>query len=53
MSFLPNRELRTFNLPEPHGLKPVGLALGSGPNALEVAVAEGTAAPTVTTLRAV
>jgi hypothetical protein len=53
MSFLADRELRPLNLPEGHGLQPVGLALGNGANALEVAVTESTVAPTATTLRAV
>jgi len=53
MSFLPDRELRPLNLPESHNLKPIGLALGNGANALEVAVTESTAPPTATILRAV
>lgn len=38
MSFLADRELRPLKLPEAHDLQPVGLALGNGANALEVAV---------------
>jgi hypothetical protein len=53
MTFLANYELRPLNLPEAHDLKSVGLALGTGPNALEVAITESTTSPTVTTLRAV
>jgi len=40
-------------LPEPHELRAVGLALGNGPNALEVAIAASAEAPTATTLRTV
>src|SRR5208283_6076997 len=53
MAILSDRELRPLNLAEAHGVQPVGLALGDGPNALEVAITESTSAPTVTTLRAV
>jgi hypothetical protein len=53
MSFLADRELRPLNLPASHSLKPIGLALGSGANALEVAVTESTAVPTATVLRVV
>jgi hypothetical protein len=53
MSFLADRELRPLNLPEPYDLKSVDLALGNGPNALEVAVTESTSTPTLSTLRAV
>jgi hypothetical protein len=53
MAILSDRELRPLNLAEAHGVRPVGLALGNGPNALEVAITESTSAPTVTTLRAV
>ncbi len=51
MSFLESRDLRPLTLADPHGLKPVGLAIGNGANALEVAVADAGAAPSLTTLR--
>jgi hypothetical protein len=53
MSFLAECELRPLMLPEVHDLKPVGLGLGNGPNALEVAIAASAEAPTATTLRTV
>src|SRR5437667_610464 len=53
MRFLADRELRPLNLPELHGLKPIGLALGNGANGLEVALTESKAEPTETLLRAV
>ena len=53
MGFLGDHDLRPLALPEPRGLRPVGLALGKGPNGLEVAIAEITGTPTVGTLRAV
>lgn len=51
MSFLENRDLRPLTLADPHGLKPVGLAIGNGANALEVVITEAGAAPSLTTLR--
>jgi hypothetical protein len=53
MSFLADRELRALNIPEGHGLRTIGLALGNGANALEVAVTEGSVTPTATLLRTV
>lgn len=53
MTFLNNIELRPLSLAEPRGLKPVGLALGKGANAVEVAVTEANGAPNLTTLRTV
>jgi hypothetical protein len=47
MSFLAEYELRPLILPEVHDLKPVGLGLGNGPNALEVAIAASAEAPRV------
>jgi hypothetical protein len=52
MSFLPDIEQRALTLPEPHGLQPIGLALGQGPNALEVAIASSPTKPTSASLRA-
>jgi hypothetical protein len=51
MPFLLDHEMRPLNLPESHGLKPVGLALGSGANALEVAITESASTPSITSLR--
>jgi hypothetical protein len=53
MSFLADKELRPLNLPEAQGVKPIGLGLGKGPNALAIAVCEAATAPTSTTLRGV
>lgn len=53
MPFLDAHDLRPLALPEPRGLRPVGLALGKGANALEVAIAESTGKPAVAALRAV
>jgi hypothetical protein len=51
VTFLENYELRAVNLGDPQGLKPFGLAIGKGANALEVLVAEARSAPTVGALR--
>ena len=53
VSFLRSRDLRPFTLSDPHGLKPLGLALGHGANALEVAVAEAASRPSLGSLRAI
>jgi len=53
MPFLADRELRSLNLPEARGLRALGLALGNGPNALEVAVTSSTGRPALADLRAV
>jgi len=46
MSFLDGYEQRALTLPDAHGLQPVGLVLGQGPNALEVAIARSPVKPT-------
>ena len=53
MSFLSNIELRPISLSGLEGSGSVGLALGKGPNALEVAVATASFAPSATLLRTV
>ena len=51
-NFLSDMNLRPLNLSEERGLKPIGLFLGNGPNALEVAITESSVAPPLSTLRA-
>lgn len=51
--FLGRFEPRALALPDAAGLEPVGLVLGNGPNALEVAVASAAARPTAAALRAI
>jgi hypothetical protein len=53
MSFLDGYEKRSLTLPEAHGLQPVELVLGQGPNALEVAVTRSASKPTGAALRSV
>lgn len=53
MPFLADIQSRPLNVPDAKNAKPVGLFLGSGPNALEVAVLEAATQPTVATLRAI
>ena len=53
MSFLDGYEQRALTLPDAHGLQPVGLVLGQGPNALEVAIARSPVKPTSAALRSV
>lgn len=53
MSFLADREIRPLSLPTTHNLKPIGLILGKGASALEVAVTESATEPTATILRTV
>ncbi len=53
MKFLGNIELRPIGLSGMEGCRSVGLALGKGPNALEVAVAEASFAPSASMLRTV
>ena len=51
VNFLRDRELRPLALPEAHGLRAIGLALGKGPNALEVVIAESAIPHNLTNLR--
>jgi hypothetical protein len=51
MTFLENHELRAVNLGDPQGLRPLGLAIGKGANALEVLVAEASSPPSLGALR--
>ena len=50
-SFLGKVELRPLTLEAPTGLKPIGLALGNGPSALEVAILECPQQPARTALK--
>jgi len=52
-SFLAEVELRPFRLDSGRGLQPVGLALGQGGGALEVAVTQAARKPAQATMRAV
>lgn len=51
VNFLREHELRPLALPEAHGLRAIGLALGKGPNALEVVIAESATPHNLTNLR--
>lgn len=51
--FLEDRERRPLQLPDSRGLRPIGLVLGKGPNALEVAIAESDRRPAAPDLRSV
>ncbi len=53
MSFLDGYEQRALTLPDAHGIQPVGLVLGQGPNALEVAITRSPVKPTSAALRSV
>src|SRR5271154_1345343 len=52
VGFLSDLDLRPLDLPEISDLRPVGLALGNGPQALEVAVLDSAHRPSTATLRA-
>src|SRR5437868_9738013 len=52
MAFLEQYERRPFALPDVWNWEPVGLYLGKGPNAAEVAVVNSGARPTIAALRA-
>ena len=52
VGFLSDLDLRPLDLPETSDLRPVGLALGNGPQALEVAVMDSAHRPSTATLRA-
>ena len=51
MDFLAQVDLRPLSLPDEAGFHPVGLALGKGPHALEVAIVESQQQPTVSSMR--
>ena len=51
MTFLPSRDPRPFALEAPSGFEPVGLYLGPGAMALEVAVLRASRQPTNPELR--
>ena len=51
MSFLGDREIRPLTLAALPTLRPLGLVLGKGANALEVAIAESVAPPGVAVLK--
>ena len=53
MPFLADIQSRPLNVPDARNTRPFGLFLGSGPNALEVAVLEATSQPTAATLRTI
>jgi hypothetical protein len=53
MPFLEDLSARPLNIAESRNMKPIALFLGNGPNALEVAVLESAATPTLTNLRAI
>jgi hypothetical protein len=53
VQFLPGREQRPLRLPDSHNLRPIGLYLGNGPNALEVVVTESNKQPSIEDLRTV
>ncbi|MFO8012448.1 MAG: hypothetical protein R6X20_03985, partial [Phycisphaerae bacterium] len=52
-TFLADLDLRPLNLPNDHNLEPVGLALGQGQGALEVAVMRAPRRPTQVAMRTV
>ncbi len=51
MSFLKSVDLRPIPLVEEFGLDPVGLAIGQGPQALEIVIARSNTQPTTNTLK--
>lgn len=51
MSFLKSVDLRPIPLVEEFGLDPVGLAIGQGPQALEIVIAQSHTQPTTNTLK--
>jgi len=51
MAFFDEIDLRPIPLVEEYGLEQIGLAIGQGPQALEVIIARGTSEPTANTLK--
>jgi hypothetical protein len=51
MGFFDDIDLRPIPIVEEYGLEPIGLAIGQGPQALEIIIARGNSEPTANTLK--